>query len=279
MTDFTVAALSDGEEPPRAVPADASPVLSVNGFAGPLEWLLELARAQRIDLARLSILALVEAFAAALETALTRRTGRTAELGRWGDWLVMAATLALLRSRLLLPSEAPAARDAAQQAEALRHRLVGRLHMGAAADWLERRTQFGRDAFARGLPEVAASSQIGDISDLLRACLVALQVPEDLAAAFCPRLRLWTVSDAIARLRELLVALPDGSPLCAFLPHLGADPARPLRCRAALASTLLAGLELARDGALALDQEAAWRPIHLHRAATRAGDGVPDWTG
>jgi segregation and condensation protein A len=85
-----------------------APVLAVDGFAGPLDWLLEMTQAWKIDLARLSIVALIEAFATAMEAALARRVGsHTAELGRWGAWLVMAATLTFLRSRLLLPSDSP----------------------------------------------------------------------------------------------------------------------------------------------------------------------------
>ena len=94
------------EDPPRRRPATDVLVLSVEGFEGPLEWLLEMVRAHRIDLARLSILALVEAFVTALQAGLAQRdTGSTAPLWRWGDWLVMAANLALLRSRLLLPAD------------------------------------------------------------------------------------------------------------------------------------------------------------------------------
>ena len=90
-----VAEISAWEDSPRVAPPDSVPVLSIDGFEGPLDWLLEMAQARRIDLARLSITALIDAFAIALEAALARRVGhRAAELGRWGVWLVMAATLA-----------------------------------------------------------------------------------------------------------------------------------------------------------------------------------------
>ena len=82
------------EHPFRAPPQSAAPVLSVDGFEGPLDWLLELARAERIDLRKISILALVEAFAAALERALA--ASAQADLARWGEWLVIAAQLALV---------------------------------------------------------------------------------------------------------------------------------------------------------------------------------------
>ena len=225
-----------------------------------------MAQARKIDLARLSIVALIEAFATAMEAALARRTdGRAAELGRWGGWLVMAATLAFLRSRLLLPGDSPEAKAAEDEAEALRRRLVSRAQVRAAADWLERRPQLGRDVFGRGTGQRHDDGgRIGDITELLRACLVALRVPEQ-ADADRPRPPpLWQVSDAIARMRQLLGALPDGSPLTAFLPEVGgAEPGRALRRRVAVSSTLVAGLELARTGTLALDQDAPWTPIRV----------------
>ena len=83
-------------------------MLAADGFKAPLDWLLEMARAHKIDLARLSIVALIGSFAAALEAALARHDGSQAPpLARWGDWLVMAANLAWLRSRLLLPRGEP----------------------------------------------------------------------------------------------------------------------------------------------------------------------------
>lgn len=265
------------EDPPRPGPNEVlAPVLSVDGFEGPLDWLLELARTQKIDLTRLSIAALIDGFARALDDALARRED-VARLARWADWLVMAATLAWLRSRLLLPAELPAATQAEDAAEALRRQLVGRARMRAAADWLEQRPQLGQEVFARGRPEVSASGRGADITALLRACLVALRVPEVLQAADRPRPPpLWTISDAIARIARLLPGLPDGAALTALLPRVAADaPDRALRCRAAVAGTLVGGLELARDGALTLQQDGAWTPIEVHRGnAQRAEEPV-----
>ncbi len=145
------------EDPPRAVSDSAAPVLRVEGFEGPLDWLVELARTRKIDLARLSIAALIEAFATAMTAALARQDGGpVASLARWGDWLVMAATLAWLRSRLLLAGNAGEAEAAQDAAESLRRELLDRAAIRAAADWLERRPQLGRDVFARGGPERAA---------------------------------------------------------------------------------------------------------------------------
>jgi segregation and condensation protein A len=270
-----VAEISAWEDPPRAASTETPPVLAIDGFEGPLDWLLEMAQARKIDLTRLSIVALIEAFAIALEAALAQRIGgRAAELGRWGAWLVMAASLAFLRSRLLLPSDSPEAKAAEDEAEALRHRLVSRAQVRAAADWLERRPQLGRDVFACGTGDRRDDrGRVSDITELLRACLVAVYVPEQ-ADAYRPRPPpLWQVSDAIARMRQLLGALPKGSPLTDFLPtDGGVEPGRSLRCRVAVSSTLVAGLELARAGTLALDQDAPWTSIRVqhrddHKAA------------
>jgi len=260
--------LSGWEDPPRVVRGDTAPVLSADGVEGPLDWLLEMARAKKLDLAKLSIATLIGQFADALATALAGRdTGR---LDRWAGWTVIAATLTELWSRLLLPADAVAAKAAEAEAEALRRR------MRAAADWLARRPQLGWDVFPRGRPEAGLGARGSDIADLLRACLVVLEVPEPQAAAYRPRPPpLWRVTDAIPRIRRLLAAAPGGGPLAAFLPPLaGGDPAGALRCRAAVASTLVAGLELARDGAVVLDQTADWTEIQLSRRAVRAVGGT-----
>jgi len=264
------------EDKPRAARSNAAPVLAVEGFAGPLDWLLELARAKKLDLAKLSIAALIEAFVTAMQAGLVGRDA--ARIGHWAVWTVMAATLTELWSRLLLPANSPEAKAAQAEAEALRQQLLNRARMRSAADWLERRPQLGRDVFARGRPElVLGGGGVGDLTELLRACLVALRVPEAVAATHRPRPPpLWRVTDALARLDTLLGELPDGSPLTAFLPAIGgADPGRALRCRAAVSSTLIAGLERARDGALSLDQAAEWTPILVRRVDGQA-DGLAE---
>jgi segregation and condensation protein A len=119
----------------------------------------------------------------------------------------------------------------------------------------------------------------GDITELLRACLIVLRVP-DQADAYRPRPPpFWQVGDAIARMRQLLGALPEGSPLTAFLPTVGgAEPGRALRCRVAVSSTLVASLELARAGTLALNQDAPWTSIRCSTVMTitaALGDSRP----
>jgi segregation and condensation protein A len=260
------AAVSDWEDPPRVDRSDAAPVLAVDGFEGPLDWWLEMARGQKIDLSKISIAALIGAFATALERALADRTGART-VAHYASWTVTAATLTELWSRLLLPQDAPAARAAVEEAEALRRHLLERARLRAAADWLDRRAQLGRDVFRRGQPEIGQASRGADLTDLLRACLAALLVPEEAAVALQPRPPpLWTASDALAQFARLQGVLPDGSPLQAYLPAIPPDaPRRALRQRAALASTLIAALERARDGALSLAQESAWTPIRVSR--------------
>ena len=125
----------------------------------------------KIDLTKLPITALIQSFVDALDAALSRRDEPRPVLSCWGDWLVMAVTLTHLRSRLLLPAEAPEAKAALGEAEALRCQLVLRAEMQAAADWLEQRPQPGREVFARLRPEGRAVNRGADITDLLRACL------------------------------------------------------------------------------------------------------------
>ena len=217
---------SGWEDPPRIARTNTAPVLSVDGITGPLDWLLDMARARKLDLARLSIAALIGQFADALSVALADRAAL--RIDHWAGWTVMAASLTELWSRLVLPADPVAARAAAAEAEALRRRLLARARMRDAADWLARRPQLGRDVFARGMPAASGSDRGSDITDLLRACLVALHVPEAQAAAYRPRPPpLWRVSDALPHLRRRLAALPDATPLAALLPRLdGTDPGR-----------------------------------------------------
>ena len=268
--DQGVLPLESWDQPPRRQPGPAAaPVLAVDDFEGPLDWLLDLARTRRIDLARLSIVALVEAFEEALTAALATPEMRPTLLGRWGDWLVMAADLTLLRSRLLEPADAAAAQDAQDEAERLRKRLLGRAEIGRAADWLERRIQLGRDVFGRGQTDgagVVRAGRTGDITALLRACLAAIRLPAEAGALYrVPGPPFWSVADAAERIRAMLPEVgAEGRAFEAFLPEVATGaPARELRCRVAVAGTFLAGLELTRDGSIIIQQSAAWRSIEL----------------
>ncbi len=253
---------------PRGAERNAAPVLTVGDFQAPLDWLLEMARTRKIDLASVPVAPLIGCFVEVMEAALAGQGGARDHLAHWGEWLVMAATLTWLRSRLLVPAAGAAAEDATAEAEHLRRHLLDRVRLHAAVTWLDRRPQLGRDVFPRGQAEIPAAGRVGDLTELLRACLAALRVPDAaVAASRAARPPLWRVTDAIARIQALLPTLSEGGPLGAFLPEVRADdPERDLRCRAALASTLVAGLELARKGALTLDQPAPWRTVVVDRS-------------
>jgi segregation and condensation protein A len=235
--------------------------LRLEGFEGPLDLLLELARAQKVDLEKISILALVDQYLAVLEEA------RRVRLELAADWLVMAAWLAWLKSRLLVPEEAGPEEDPEALALALTDRLVELERMRAAAAWLGARLQLGRELFGRGAPESLKVEDRSGISADLPALLQAYAAARRRALArrpYTPKPRkLWSVQEALARLGRLVGALPGWAVLQRFLPDGLVDP---VERRAALASTLVAALETARGGAIELRQERAFGPI-LVRAA------------
>jgi segregation and condensation protein A len=243
-------------------------VLRLEGFEGPLDLLLDLARAQKVDLSKISILALVEQYLVVIEGA------RRVRLELAADWLVMAAWLAWLKSRLLLP-EGVDAEEGEQAAEMLAARLRDLSAMRACAVWLSGRPQLGHEVFARGAPEdhteIDRSRLALDLGSLVRAYLLAVRRRAG-ARRYQPRpLSLWSVKDALQRLGALLGSLPDWTSLDRFLPDSFGSS---LERRAAVASTLLAGLELARDGTLRLRQERAFGPILVRRAPGTAEEGA-----
>src|SRR6516225_4679816 len=183
---------------------EGTPVLDLDGYSGPLDQLLVLARAHEIDLTRLPLVALVDQLATALQHAPP-----ATPLGQKGDWVVMTAWLVQLRSRLLLPAD-PAGQPAAEaQAAELRDRLVDLQAMQALARWLDRRPQLGRDVFARGQPDEFAAA-LGaehdrgpiehvrwgpvDVVEFLWASLALFDEVDDAvdtAAVYQPRRRHW----------------------------------------------------------------------------------------
>jgi segregation and condensation protein A len=252
-----------------AIGADAL-LLHLEGFEGPLDLLLELARTQKVDLARISILALVEQYLVVIEGA------RRVRLELAADWLVMAAWLTWLKSRLLLPKGTEAADEGEAAAEVLAARLRDLQAMRAASLWLGARPQLGIEVFARGAPEdfaeIDRSGLALDLSALMRAYMAALRRGTRHRSYRPARISLWGVKDALARLAILVGSLPDWASLEQFLPE---GMGGPLERRAALASTLLAGLEMARSGTLRMRQEAAFGPILLRRPLD-AGEEAAD---
>ena len=243
--------------------ADPVLLLQLDGFEGPMDLLLELARAQKVDLHRISILHLVEQFLAIIEGA------RRVRLDLAADWLVMAAWLAWLKSRLLLPAGSDDAEEGEEAVEVLALRLEALQAVRDLAIWLSARTQLGVEAFGRGAPEmllaIDRSGLAADLPGLLRAYATARRR----AAAHAPyaprRAPLWSVADALQRLGRMLGRSRHWTSLAEFLPPLQADP---VQRRAAVASTLLAGLELARTGEAELRQDASFGPILLRPAAS-----------
>lgn len=246
------------------------PHVDLAGFAGPIDRLLELTRRHRVDLGPISAIALTDQVAAALEAA-----AQTVRLDRQGEWLVATTWLVWLKSRLLLPRHSVEARQVQDAIAGAVRRIELQTAAQAAAAWLDRRPQLGRDVFARGVPPPTAR-RAGFVA-LLEAGLIVFRGaqgrPEEAVYRPDPP-RLWRMVDAFARVRAVLAAAPAGGELAMFLPRLDPGGAeRPLRAKAAVASTFLAGLELARDGTVGLEQEVPFGPV-TPRAVLVRGCGL-----
>ena len=250
---------------------EATPRLALDGFSGTLDHLLTLARAQKIDLSRLSLTSLVDQLEAALHQAPA-----ALPLGQKGDWVVMTAWLLQLRSLLLLPPDAPARQDAVAEADQLRERFVALQEIQALAVWLERRPQLGHEVFARGQPEVlGVSIEAAPALDVIEFLWASLALFDDAAApdtatVYRPiPLDLYPVAEARTRILRLLGEMPDGAALDRLLPDRDAlserAPRAPLRRRSAWSSTFVASLELARQGDVVLGQGGDFQPIHVTR--------------
>jgi len=246
--------------------AESEPALrvDVDGFEGPLDLLLELARRQKVDLHRISILALSEQYLAFIEEAREMRLELAA------DYLVMAAWLAYLKSRLLLPEppkgEEPSAGDLAT-ALALRLRRLEAIR--EAGKQLSERHQLGRDVFPRGRPEPVAIRREpiweASLYDLLSAYARQRQT-RFTARLTMPHRHVWSLTDAREALGRLLGEAQDWTALDAYLVRYMVEPRmRPT----VLASALSATLEMAREGKLVLRQDEPFAPIWVRRR----GDG------
>lgn len=231
--------------------APASPMFHLDGFEGPMDLLLDLAERQRIDLGQLSFADLAGQFVAECEGRL-----RGMPLERRADWLVMAARLLLLRSRLLLPADAAAAAEAGRDARAELERLGQAAHIRAAADWLAARPQLGVDVFAR--PRGGPDPRVASYMALMEACLFVLRGhawrDEPLPLYQPPVRDLWRVQDALARIRAMLAEQPEGGSLAVFLPPVAKTPDFEVKARAAVASSFVAALELCRTNEVRLEQ-------------------------
>ncbi|MBR0560115.1 segregation/condensation protein A [Neokomagataea sp. TBRC 2177] len=240
--------------------------LTLDGYEGPLDLLLELARAQKVDLAQISILQLVEQYLALVEKA--RAEARSFRLELAADWLVMAAWLAWLKSRLLLPVEQNDA-TAEEAAELLQERLVALEHMREAALWLGKQPKLGVDVFRRGAgedhTEIDRSGLKVDLTSLITSYLSARRRTFK-KRVYTPKIRrYWSVQDALARLKAML---SDGvgeewCALNAIVPDIFPEEETTIGRHAALAGSLVAGLEMAKIGRVQLRQDEAFADIHF----------------
>jgi len=242
-------------------PADL--VVSLEGFEGPIDLLLSLARDQKVDLCGLAILPLAEQYLRYISEA------RRLHLEVAADYLVMAAWLAFLKSRLLLPApEQPAGEsDPVLLADALRFQLQRLEAMQKAAKQIQERPQLGVDVFMRGVPEAIDITikpiYFLPIHDLLNALCAPLRRRKPPTYSVS-QTRLYSLEESVTRLRRLMGYVPSWSELEAYLPAV-LNPEEVLEARSALASTFAATLELVKSGELELRQDGTYAPIYVRR--------------
>jgi segregation and condensation protein A len=265
-------ALSNDVESHRDRHSRGGVQLDLNGFEGPLDLLLELARRQAVDIAALSAIDLVDQFLAATDDLAKL------DLPLVADWLVMAAWLVWLKSRLLLPQGTEENRQAEEAVEVLAARLEVLERIRVASEWLSLKPQLGRDFFGRGFRDdpmpVQVRSNFTDLMLAVRSVLEASESPQELDRYRPPQLRLWTPRQAMARMRQVLAEAPADHDLLAFVPELSVSEPNPTtRTRAAIASTLMAALELTRIREIDASQSADFDPITISLLAGDATGG------
>lgn len=255
----------DWSAPERQTPAERlaaeALIVDVDGFEGPLDLLLTLSRTQKVDLRRISVLQLAEQYMVFVEQARALRIELAA------DYLVMAAWLAYLKSRLLLPPEPG---DDGPTAEELAAHLAFQLErleaMREAAARLMARDQLGRDIFARGIPEDVTRNRVvtyeATLIDLMRA-YARIRTKDDFRPFVMDRDHIYTMEQALDRMRGLIGYVGDWSDLTSFLPE-GWD-VTPMRRRSSTAAHFAAILEMAKRGQVELRQGETFSPIQLRR--------------
>lgn len=252
----------------RLLPADRlaaeALIVDVDGYEGPLDLLLTLGRTQKVDLRRISVLTLAEQYLSFVQRAQALRIELAA------DYLVMAAWLAFLKSRLLLPPEpgedGPSAEELAAHLAFQLERLQA---MREAAARLMARDQLGRDVFARGLPEdVTRHRRIeytATLLDLMRA-YARIRTKDEFRPFVMDRDHVFTMEQALERMRGLIGYVGVWSDLTSFLPE-GWDT-NPMRRRSSTAAHFAAVLEMAKRGQVELRQGETFAPIQLRRKET-----------
>ncbi|MGH1379247.1 MAG: segregation and condensation protein A [Alphaproteobacteria bacterium] len=251
-------------------------LLNIDGFEGPIDVLLELSRNQKVDIAKISILELVRQYLIFIDQAQKRNLELAAE------YLVMAAWLAYLKSRIFLPkeenSDEPSAEDVAQ---ALQFQLLRLEAMQKAADKLLELPQLGQDVFPRGQPEGLDVNTVTTWSVSLYDMLKAygdIERRKEASLYDLPTFELMSTDNAMERLCRMLGNLPkkNGSSvwttLHSFMPD---DIEDSLYGRSTLASTFTAGLELVKQGGLEIKQDGLFRPVYMrkmHKQHLKDGD-------
>jgi len=238
---------------------DEALIIEVDGFEGPLDLLLALARNQKVDIAKISVLQLADQYLAFMDSVRNRRLELAA------DYLVMAAWLIYFKSRLVLPqAEAGPGPGADEMAAALRWRLQRLQSMRDSAIRLMARDRLGRDVFSRGDPEPVRVIKTRKQSDTLYELLTSYSQQRVRVLGHrvlqVVRAPILLIEEARARIERSLGQIPSWALLSRFLPPGWGDGARR---RTALASTLSAALELARDGKLEIRQMAPFGEIFL----------------
>jgi len=248
-----------GDEAPRL---EEALVISLDGFAGPLDVLLALARTQKVDLTKISVLALAEQYLVFIAHA------RKLRLELAADYLVMAAWLAYLKSKLLLPREPSTANQ--PSGEELAARLAFRLKrleaMRNAAATLMTRRRLGRDVFPRGMPEGVRTIRVRQYTAVVYDLLKAYAEQRSRTAKrvhVVPRRTVWSIKDARERLQTLIGrGVAQWVQLDMYLEQYLPGPEL---ARTALASSFGATLEMARDGLVELSQAEPFAPIYMRR--------------
>jgi segregation and condensation protein A len=239
---------------------DDTLTLDLDGWEGPLDLLLALARAQKVDLKAISILALVEQYLTFVERA------RELKLELAADYLVMAAWLAYLKSALLLPRDPAVEPSPEELALRLQLRLERLNAMREAGARLMARDRMGRDTFVRGAPEglrtMRRARWRADLYDLIAAYGRVSARNRPVMHVVRDR-EVMTLEAAIARVSALVGSAVNWATIEAFLPPQASGPFR----ASALASSFLAALELARQGRVELKQEGPFAPLYLRAPA------------
>ena len=261
---IAVQAWPDGSEPLRVVPPPVNEdelIVDVGGFEGPLDLLLELARQHKVDLAQVSILALVDQYLAFIDRWQKMR------LDVAGDYLVMAAWLAYLKSRLLIPAP-PSTDEAAPQdmAARLAFRLQRLQAMRDAGSKIMERAQLGRDVFARGAPQAlivdVQREHDDNLIDLLKAYADRRQRKVVRQSYTVKRQPTWSIKEAREALERLVGTMDEWGTFDMWLErYLATKETR----RSVRASSFTASLELARDGRIEMRQDVAFQPIYMRR--------------